>query len=119
VRAAPTVGVLIGARALQGSGAALLVPQSLATSRPPSQERFAGVPSASGPGSRNYDRNGSALGGILIDTLGWRSVFWINLPLCACALWLTVTHVPESRAETVHGPLDWQVRSSQLRHWER
>ncbi len=50
---------------------------------------------------------GPPLGGILIDAWGWRSVFWINLPLCVVALWLTLTHVPESRNETVRGLLDW------------
>jgi MFS family permease len=51
---------------------------------------------------------GPPLGGILIDAWGWRSVFWINLPLCIAAWWLTSKHVPESRDETEHGPLDWR-----------
>jgi MFS family permease len=50
---------------------------------------------------------GPPLGGILIDSVGWRSVFWINLPLCAAALWLTATHVPESRDDAAHQSLDW------------
>ncbi len=34
-------------------------------------------------------------------------MFWINLPLCAAALWLTATHVPESRDDAAHQSLDW------------
>jgi predicted MFS family arabinose efflux permease len=41
---------------------------------------------------------GPPLGGILIETIGWRSVFWVNLPICLIALVLTVVVVPESRA---------------------
>jgi predicted MFS family arabinose efflux permease len=50
---------------------------------------------------------GPPLGGVLIDMLGWRSVFWINLPLSAFAIGLALAHVPESRDETARGPLDW------------
>ena len=42
---------------------------------------------------------GPLLGGILTQTIGWRSIFWINLPIGATALFLTARFVPESRAE--------------------
>lgn len=77
---------LIGARALQGAGAALLVPSSLAfinraTHHDPSLRARAigwwtaagGVSIAAGP----------VIGGALLETLGWRSIFAVNLPLCA------------------------------------
>ena len=50
---------------------------------------------------------GPPIGGFLIDTLSWRVAFWINLPLAAVALWLTLRHVPESRDEAATGPVDW------------
>ena len=95
---APTTGALIGARALQGAGAALLVPGSLAilsaAFRPEDRSRaigawsgLAGVSSAIGP----------FLGGWLIDSVSWRLVFLLNLPLAAVAVAVTVRHVPESR----------------------
>ena len=50
---------------------------------------------------------GPPIGGLLIDTLSWRVAFWINLPIAAVALWLTLCHVPESRDEAARGPVDW------------
>jgi len=94
---APTAEVLIGARLLQGVGAALLTPGSLAliqasfvaADRGRVIGRWAGLgglAAAVGP----------ALGGWLVDVASWRWVFWINLPVAAAVLWLTRRHVPES-----------------------
>ncbi len=81
--AASSVAVLIGARALQGLGAALLVPSSLALLRGVYRSRHeraravgvwgavAGIGAASGP----------ILGGALVGLIGWRSVFIVNLPV--------------------------------------
>jgi EmrB/QacA subfamily drug resistance transporter len=96
--AAPNVGTLIIARALQGVGAALLVPGSLAiisTSFDPGDRGQAigawsglsGVTTAIGP----------FLGGWMVDIVSWRLVFLINIPLVLLALWVTARHVPESR----------------------
>jgi predicted MFS family arabinose efflux permease len=49
---------------------------------------------------------GPAVGGFLIDSLGWRAAFWLNLPLAALAVGLALAHVPESRSPEA-GPLDW------------
>lgn len=106
--AAPSIELLIGARALQGVAAALLVPGSLAivssSFHPDDRGRaigtwagFSGVSSALGP----------FLGGWLIDALSWRYVFLINLPLVAVAVVVTMRHVPESRDETVTGRIDF------------
>jgi EmrB/QacA subfamily drug resistance transporter len=105
---AASIQWLIVARAAQGIGAALLVPQSLAiiAAAFPREVRGRAIGLWAGA-SAMTTALGPPLGGILIEWLGWRSVFWINLPLCAAALWLTATHVPESRAEAAHGPLDW------------
>lgn len=97
---APTIGVLVAARALQGVGAALLTPGSLAIisasfvpeDRGPAigaWSGLAGVTTAIGP----------LLGGWLVDTVGWRSIFWINVPLAALVIWLSVKHVPETTGE--------------------
>jgi EmrB/QacA subfamily drug resistance transporter len=97
---APSVETLIVARALQGVGAALLVPGSLAiisTSFHPDDRAQAigawsglsGVTTALGP----------FLGGWMVDFVSWRLVFVINIPLVVIAIWITVRHVPESRDE--------------------
>ena len=101
---APSVGVLIAARVVQGIGAALLVPQSLAiiaTSFPREiRGRAIGTWAAA---SSVTTALGPPIGGFLIDTLSWRAAFWINLPLAAIALVLTYFHVPESRDESARG----------------
>lgn len=98
--AAPTIGVLIAGRALQGVAGALLVPSSLsiisATFHPEERSRavgawsgLAGISSAIGP----------FLGGWLVDIGSWRYVFLINLPLAAAAVAIALRHVPETREE--------------------
>jgi EmrB/QacA subfamily drug resistance transporter len=96
---APNTGALIAARALQGAAAAFLVPGSLAlisaSFHPADRARavgawsgLAGLASAAGP----------FVGGWLVDAVSWRLVFLLNLPLAAAAVWITLRHVPESRA---------------------
>ena len=105
---APTIGVLILARAAKGVGAALLVPQSLAiiAAAFPKEIRGRAIGIWAGASAIALSM-GPPLGGILIDMLGWRSVFWINLPLSALVIGLALAYVPESRDETARGPLDW------------
>ena len=104
---APSIGLLIVARAVQGVSAALLVPGSLAivsaSFHPDDRGRaigawsgLAGVSTAIGP----------FLGGWLIDAVSWRLIFLINLPIVAVALWVSARHVPESRDETAEGGAD-------------
>ncbi len=99
---APTGGVLIAARITQGVGAAALVPGSLAliNSLITQADRgkaigvwagMSGVTTALGP----------FLGGWLVDTFSWRWVFWLNVPLAAAAIWITIRHVPETRSAAV------------------
>ena len=104
----PGVAWLIVARSVQGIGAALLVPQSLAiiAAAFPRDVRGRAIGMWAGA-SAIATAFGPPLGGLLIDAIGWRSVFWINLPLAAVALWLTVTHVPESRDQAANGAIDW------------
>ena len=44
---------------------------------------------------------GPIVGGFLIQLVGWRAVFWINLPICAAAIALTAIFVPESKSATM------------------
>ncbi|PZQ46538.1 MAG: MFS transporter [Rhodovulum sulfidophilum] len=105
---APGIRSLIAARTLQGIGAALLVPQSLAilSAAFPPEIRGRAIGTWAGAASITTAL-GPAVGGFLIDGLGWRAAFWINLPLAALAIGLTLRHVPETRSEAA-GPLDWR-----------
>ena len=104
---APSVGFLIGARALQGVGAALLTPGSLAileaVFRPADRGKaigawsgFSGVGTAVGP----------FLGGWLVAAASWRWIFAINLPISVVVVAVTLRHVPESRDPAATGPID-------------
>jgi EmrB/QacA subfamily drug resistance transporter len=105
---AGSVGWLIGARALQGVGAALLVPGSLAliSASFPSDERGRAIGTWSGF-TAITTAIGPVLGGWLVEHGSWRWVFFINLPLAAVVTGITLWHVPESRNESVTGKLDW------------
>jgi len=104
---APGVRFLIAARALQGVGAALLVPGSLAliAATFPERERGRAIGTWSGFSAMTAAL-GPALGGWLIDHAGWRWAFFLNLPLAVAALVLLFAHVPESRGEGVAKRLD-------------
>lgn len=105
----PSLSWLIAARAAQGAFAALMVPQSLAiisASFPP-DIRGRAIGTWAGA-SALTTAMGPALGGALIDTLGWRAAFWINLPIAAIVVFLALKHVPESWSSNTQKPLDWQ-----------
>jgi EmrB/QacA subfamily drug resistance transporter len=86
--AAPTDGVLIAARAVQAIGASLMLPSSLAlvlAEFPPSMRATAvGVWGAVGAVAA---ASGPSLGGLIVDRIDWRWVFYVNLPIGAVA-WL-------------------------------
>ncbi len=95
---APNVVTLIGARALQGVGAALLVPGSLALISASFREEDRGAAIGAWSGLTGVSTAiGPFLGGWLVDAVSWRLVFLINLPLAAVAVWVALRHVPESR----------------------
>jgi len=105
---AASIDQLIIARAVQGVGGALLVPGSLAiisASFPPDQRGraigtwsgFSAITTAIGP----------VVGGWLIENVSWRAVFFINLPIAAAVLAISLWRVPESRDRTESGSLDW------------
>lgn len=104
---APTAGVLVAARGLQGVGGALLTPGSLAilqASFAP-QDRGAAIGAWSGLGGV-ATAAGPFVGGYLITAVSWRLIFLINLPLTVVVLAIVARHVPESRDEAVTGRLD-------------
>jgi EmrB/QacA subfamily drug resistance transporter len=104
---APTIGVLIGARVLQGIGGALLTPGSLAIiqatfapeDRPKAVGAWSGLGGVAGAA-------GPLLGGWIVADAGWRWVFLLNLPLAVVVLAVTIRHVPESADPEASGGFD-------------
>ena len=95
---APSVGFLIAARALQGVGAALLVPGSLALISGSFSEEDKGQAIGAWSGLSGVTTAlGPFIGGWLVDSVSWRWVFLINLPLALIAIAITLRHGPESR----------------------
>ena len=99
---APGAMVLNVARAVQGIGAAALVPSSLAIlNRAYAHDKkllakaislwtaAGGLSIAAGP----------VLGGLLLSAFGWRSIFWVNVPICIAGFWLTSRVVPALRGK--------------------
>jgi DHA2 family methylenomycin A resistance protein-like MFS transporter len=103
---APNVATLIAARAVQGAASALLIPSSLAllnhaaASDHGLRARSVGLWTAAGGVAIAA---GPVTGGLLIATMGWRSIFLVNLPLCAIGFALTVRSVPSNEhADATH-----------------
>jgi EmrB/QacA subfamily drug resistance transporter len=105
---APDVEFLIIARVVQGVGAALLTPGSLAileaSFRPADRARaigawsgLGGIAIAAGP----------VVGGYLIAAASWRWIFFINIPIAVTVIVLSVRHVPESRDPDAGGATDY------------
>jgi EmrB/QacA subfamily drug resistance transporter len=104
--AATSIGWLVFARALQGAASAILVPiamtllGSAATplQRPRAMGMFSsltGLAVLSGP----------VIGGLLVDSLGWRWVFWINVPLCVATAFLARLRIPSN--DRLVSKIDW------------
>jgi EmrB/QacA subfamily drug resistance transporter len=105
--AAPSIQVLIFARSIQGVGAALLVPGSLAIISSSFDEQSRGQAIGTWSGFTAITTAiGPVLGGWLVEHASWRWVFFINLPLAAAVIGISFWRVPESRAARA-GRVDW------------
>jgi EmrB/QacA subfamily drug resistance transporter len=103
---APTTGLLIAFRAVQAVGGSMLNPVAMSIitntfTEPRERARAIGVWGGVVGLSMAL---GPVLGGLLVGTTGWRSIFWLNVPVCAAALVLTALFVPESRAPHARRP---------------
>jgi EmrB/QacA subfamily drug resistance transporter len=105
--AAPNIHVLIIARSIQGVGSALLVPGSLAIISSSFDEQSRGQAIGTWSGFTAITTAiGPVLGGWLVEHASWRWVFFINLPLAAAVIGISLWRVPESRAASA-GRVDW------------
>jgi len=95
---APDVRTLVAARAVQGIGAALLTPGSLAMMQGSfvEDDRARAIGRWSGM-SGIATVIGPFVGGGLVQSIGWRYVFWINVPVAVAVVAIALRHVPESR----------------------
>lgn len=105
---APTDDFLIGARAAQGLAGALLVPGSLAILA----STFSGAERGKAVGTWTAWSGiatvlGPAGGGLLVDELSWRWIFWVNIPLIALTVFLALRVVEESRDPDAVPAIDW------------
>lgn len=103
---APSLGWLVAFRMIQAVGGSMLNPVAMSiitnTFTEPRERARAigvwgavvGISMAAGP----------LIGGLLVDSVGWRSIFWINLPVGVLALILTLRYIPESRADHPRRP---------------
>jgi EmrB/QacA subfamily drug resistance transporter len=105
---APSLPVLIAFRILQGIGAALLTANSVAivvlATNPDERGRGLGLQSAAqaiGLGA------GPALGGLILDTLGWHWAFWINVPVGIVGAVIGWFVIPQTRHLAKRGRFDW------------
>src|SRR5918911_2909070 len=97
---APSPEQLIAARALQGVGGALLVPNSLAIIGSSFEEERRGKAIGTWAGLTSVTLIlGPVLGGYLVENVSWRAVFFINIPLAIVIVAITFSHVPESKDE--------------------
>ncbi len=104
---ATTVGQLIAARSVQGLGAALLVPGSLAIISASFDEKSRGQAIGTWSGSTAImTAAGPVLGGWLVEHASWRWAFFINIPIAAAVIVVSLWHVPESRSRAA-GKVDW------------
>ncbi len=101
----PSVGMLIAGRIIQGLGAAVMMPSTLAilthTFQEP-RERAQAIGIWAGVSGISL-AVGPALGGVMVDAFGWQSIFYLNVPIGLAALVITARIVPESKSPEGRG----------------
>ena len=105
---APNISALISARVIQGAGAGLLIPCSLAIigAAFDQDERDAAIGIWSSVSALAAGA-GPLLAGLLIDHLSWRAIFFINPIIAIPTLWIAVRRLPESADPTARAGIDW------------
>lgn len=104
---ASNINQLIIARSVQGAGAALLVPGSLAIISMSFDEKSRGQAIGTWSGFTAITTAvGPVLGGWLVEHASWRWVFFINVPIAVAVIIISFWRIPESRS-TVAGRVDW------------
>ncbi|WP_166904017.1 MFS transporter [Mycobacterium sp. DL440] len=95
----PSLALLLVARAVQGVGAAMMLPQGLAIAAAvfPDPRGRARATAAWAMAAASSTALGPLLGGVLTETVGWRWIFWVNVPVGLLALAASATHLPDSR----------------------
>ncbi|OLP44999.1 MFS transporter [Rhizobium oryziradicis] len=113
---APSLFMLILARGLQGAGAAFLMTLSMALMRQIADESSVGrAMGALGTVSAIGTALGPSLGGLLIPLLGWRGIFWIQMPIAILALILVVLFLPrDAGGNHAKPPSLWTVVNRSL-----
>lgn len=105
---APNLPVLLTARAVQGIGAALRTPASLALLGAAYDAKTRGQAVGIWAGASGLTSAiGPLVGGGLTQAISWRAVFFINLPVAAVAVWLVLVNAKESKGPA-SGPVDWR-----------
>lgn len=105
---APSDTALVVSRVVQGVGAALMMPATLSiiTNAFPAEERGKAIGTWAGVSALALAA-GPLLGGFLTEHVSWRAIFYLNLPVAAGAIVMTLFAVRESRDETVGREIDW------------
>jgi EmrB/QacA subfamily drug resistance transporter len=106
--AAPTLPIILAGRAAQGIGAAMLMPNSLALLGAgfDGEAKGQAIGTWAGVGAL-ASAVGPLIGGWLVDAVGWRAIFLVNIPVGLAAAWLAWRFVPESRDRRDGAQLDW------------
>ena len=105
---APSIAQLILARAMQGVGAAVLIPCSLALIGASFNEEERGKAIGTWAGASAIAiAIGPLLGGLIVDHFSWRWIFLINPVLALPTIWIVYKHVPESQDPNATSRLDW------------
>jgi EmrB/QacA subfamily drug resistance transporter len=105
---APTLGFLITARVVQAIGASMLMANgpALITSAFPSHERGKALGTMAMVVSAGLI-SGPSIGGMLISEFGWRSIFWVNIPVGLTGLFLVHRFVAKDVLNRAKAPFDW------------